>query len=57
MAPKKKAASKAATPAPFKPSAAGAVKDKEEKQSIFRADLGESLPPQTPFPTATDKHK
>lgn len=53
MAPKKAKAAKAPT-AP-KPTAAAKEKDKEEQPHTFRVDLGESLPPQAPFPTATDK--
>ena len=44
MAKKKPAAAKA--PEPAKPTAAAKEKDKEEKAQVFRADLGESLPPQ-----------
>ena len=55
MAPKKKAAAKA--PAAPKATAASKEKDKEEQPAKFRVDLGESLPPQAPPPTATDKAK
>ena len=53
MAPKKKAKA----PAAPKQSAAAKEKDKEEKPSVYRTDLGESLPPQAPHPTGTDKTK
>jgi hypothetical protein len=52
MAPKKPA-----TAEPPKQTAAAKEKDKEEKQHIYRTDLGESLPPQAPHPTGTDKAK
>ena len=56
MAPKKPKAPKAPkAPEPPKPTAASKEKDKEEKPSVFRVDLGEALPPQKPFATATDK--
>lgn len=55
MAPRKPKAPKA--PAAPKATVASKAKDAEEKPSVFRVDLGEALPPQAPFPTATDKHK
>jgi hypothetical protein len=55
MAPKKKAAEKAAAPKAPAKTAAAAEKDKEERPSVYRTDLGESLPPQAPPVTATDK--
>lgn len=48
MAPKKKDAAKA--PEAPKPTAAAKAKDAEEKPAIYRADLGEALPPQAPLP-------
>ena len=44
-------------PEPPKPTAASKEKDKEPPAATYRVDLGEALPPQAVFPTATDKHK
>lgn len=63
MAPKTPRAPKAAKPAtaPAKPSKSTAQKplatgDVDQFPShVFRADMGEGLPPQTPSKTATDK--
>ena len=46
MAPKKPKAPKA--PAPPKPTSASKAKDAEEKAPVYRADLGEALPDQSP---------
>jgi hypothetical protein len=65
MAAKKTAGDKAADKAAAKAAAdeqAAAAKEsaKEVEQTktpnVYRADMGESLPPQAPPPTATDKH-
>lgn len=47
---------KAAAEAP-KQTAAAKEKDNEAKPSVYRVDLGESLPPQPPFASGTDKAK
>lgn len=57
MARKKPVAPKKTAPEPPKQTAAAKEKDKEAKPSVYRTDLGESLPPQAPFPTGTDKGK
>jgi hypothetical protein len=60
-----KAATKAAEKAAAEEKAAAAKAAKESAKEteatkephVYRTDLGESLPPQAPIPTATDKHK
>jgi hypothetical protein len=54
MAPRKPKAPKAPkAPEAPKPTAASKAKDAEDKPHVYRADLGESLPPQAPHPGNT----
>lgn len=56
MAKKPKAAAKKAPAAPkSKPLPTGDVD--QFPDHVYRADMGEGLPPQAPFPTGTDKGK